>query len=263
MDFLHGPSGQTANTDLAAAMCTLGIPLDEDRPCGILVGDIERVTFFFGGKSSCGHYSTAESMAHWDDPRLDIDRPRHAMTYMRTALRGRQRLIDYAQSRYRVGIAARTAGKFEVVRLPDDAAPARPRTRPSTPEESTTPRLQTDDLELAAALLACGLPLWRDFPMERREGSRLSFFFMPASPCGAFHTRELMLAWQQADWHEQNPEHPLAYVRCVFENRRRLVRLLRGTTPTACFHRGGFPQFLTVNADPAVEKSFMTELNKL
>lgn len=265
MDFLHGNPGQTTNTDLAAAMATFGIPLNQDRPVQVFVGDNERIAFYFETASPCGLYTTKESMALWDDPALDSTRPKHAMSYMRIALRSRPKLLDYAHRRARIGIATRSAGKFEIVRLTGDIpASAKVKTpRTPAPEAATTPRLQTDDVELASSLLSCGIPLWRDFPIEHRENNRLSFFFHPISPCGAFTTRELMLAWQDPAWHESNPEHPFAYLKCVFENRRRLVRLIRENNPMAVFDRGGYPHFLTVNASPEVEKSFMEELRKL
>ena len=264
MEFLHGPSSQTTNTDLAAALGTLGIPRDAEQPVKVLIGEIEQIAFFFGMVSACGHYETGAMIAAWDDPAFDRTHPQHAMSYMRAALRSRKKLLDYAKGHARIGIATRGAGKFEVVPVPHGhGRPMTPPPRVPAPDRSTTPRLQTDDLELAAALLACGIPLWSDVPIERRGENRVSFFFQPASPCGAFNTRELMLAWQDSRWHEGHPEHPFAYLWCVFENRRRLIREVKAKVPLVVFMRAGFPQFLSLNADAKLEKSFMEELKSL
>jgi hypothetical protein len=265
MDFLQGTPCQTTNTDLAAALCTLGIPRNAEQPLQVLVGEVERVAFFFEEFSTCGTYKTGESIGMWDSTRLDEDRPQHALTYMRCALRSRARLLEYTHRSSRIGVARRPGGRFEVVKLEGlpqnkDAVPA---PRVPSPDSATTPRLQTDDLDLAASLLACGIPMWRDMPIERTAPGRVAFFFQPISPCGSFNARELILAWQDHGWHERHPEHPFAYLWCVFENRRRLMREIKNKVPTVCFLRAGYPQFLTLNADPHTEKTFMTALNAL
>lgn len=262
MEFLHGSPRQTTNTDLAAALCTLGIPRNAEKPLEIFVGEVERIAFFFEEASTCGLYKMGECVGMWDDPALDRSRPHHALTFMRGGLRSRSRLINYAKGTIRVGIAKRPGDRFEVVAL-TNPPPASQKPKRKAPEASTTPRLQTDEIELAAALLSCGVPLWNDFPIERHPDSRVSFFFHPSSPCGTFQTRELMLAWQDSTWHERHPEHPFAYLWCVFENRRRLMREIKLKNPTITFLRAGYPQFLTMNADPKTEGIFMEALKNL
>jgi hypothetical protein len=265
MDFLHGSPTQTTNTDLAAALCTLGIPRNSEQPLQVFVGELEKVAFYFMEASTCGDYKTGECIQLWDAADTDAARPKHALTYMRTGLRSRSRLLDYANRRSRIGVARRPGDRFEIVHLEGDL-PAHDRVRVPTvpaPDAATTPRLQTDDVELAAALLACGVPLWKDAPLCRGEDTRVSFFFQPMSPCGQFNARELMVAWQDKTWHERHPEHPFSYLWCCFENRRRLMREIRSKTPTITFVRAGYPQFLTMNADAKTEKTFMEALNAL
>ena len=260
MDFLHGPSAQITNTDLAAALGTLGIPRNAEHPLQILAGEMEQVGFFFEEKSDCGTYTTHEIIPLWDDAALVRSHPKHALTYMRTGLRNRSRLIAYAHGTERVGMVARPGGQIEVI-THHGPRPA-PAARVPAPDSATTPRLHVEDLELAAALLACGVPLWKDMPIQR-SAERLAFFFMPASPCGLFNARQLMLAWQDRSWHEAHPEHPFAYLSCVFENRRRLLREIRQKQPLAVFVRAGLPHFLSLNADAKTESLFMKELKKL
>jgi len=263
MEFLHGPTSQVTNTDLAAALGTLGIPRDAEQPLQVLTGEVERVAFFFGLGSPCGTYATGAMIQAWDSADLHRTHPRHAITYIRTALRNRARLLEYAHQTARIGLTTRPGGQFEAITLHAGGLdrPLPPRTSPA-PDASTTPRLQTEDIELAAALLACGIPLWRDVPIQRHAG-RLVFFFHPVSPCGQFHTRSLMLAWEDRRWHESNPEHPFAYVSCAIENRKRLMREIKTKVPLVVFLRAGFPQFLSLNADTRTESTFMRELSKL
>lgn len=157
-------------------------------------------------------------------------------------------------------MVARPGGQIEVI-THHGPKPA-PAARVPAPDSATTPRLHVEDLELAAALLACGIPLWKDMPIQRAE-ERLAFFFMPSSPCGLFQARALMLAWQDRNWHEAHPEHPFAYLSCVFENRRRLLREVKQKQPLAVFIRAGLPHFLSLNADARTETLFMRELKKL
>jgi hypothetical protein len=260
MDFLHGPASQITNTDLAAALGTLGIPRDAENPLIVLAGEMEQVGFMFCELSDCGTYSASEMVPLWDDGNLPRTHPKHALTYMRIGLRSRARLINYAHGKERVGMVARPGGQIEVITTVAGATGSR--SSSPAPDSATTPRLHVEDLELAAALLACGIPLWKDMPISR-TAERLAFFFMPASPCGLFNARQLMLAWQDRQWHAKHPEHPFAYLSCVFENRRRLLREVKQKQPLAVFLRAGFPHFLSLNADARTETLFMKELKKL
>lgn len=262
MDFLHGPASQVQNTDLAAALGTLGIPRSASRPLQVLAGEVEQVAFFFEHASPCGVYQTREMIPLWDDhPGLTRGWPRHALTYMRIGLLNRRRLLEYSHGSARVALVSRPGGQIEVIHH-HGPQPVAVRTAKPLADPATTPRLHVEDLELASALLACGLPLWRDIPLQR-DSQRLTFYFMPCSPCGAFHARELILAWQDRAWHETHPEHPFAYLSCVLENRRRLMREVRSHQPMAVFLRAGLPHFLSVNADAKTETLFMRELRKL
>lgn len=269
MEFLRSNPSEVCNTDLAAALCTLGIERDPEQPLKVLQGEINKTSFCFREASACKTYRMSEMVPAWDSHDLPTTHPRHAITYMRIGLRSRGKFLDYAKGDIKIGIKPRPGGQFEAIPLPAHIpAPQGPRLPRSAsngapaPDAATTPRLQTDDIELACSLLACGIPLWRDFPIER-NADRLSFFFMPGSPCGQFNTRALMIAWTDLSWHEQHPEHPFAYLQCVFENRRRLMREIRNKVPMATFVRAGFPHFLSLNADAKTEALFMHELKKL
>ena len=260
MDFLHGSTQQTANTDLAAALGTLGIPRDAGGGVKVFQGATEAVAFYFGENSPCRSYPASAMIRAWDDPDFSRTHPRHAMTYMRCAFRSRHRLLEYAHGEGRIALKKAEGGQFEVIRWTSHTRPEQRRTPSADP--STTPNLHTEDLELACCLLACGIPFWSGHPYER-QGNRLTFYFMPSSECGQFHTPSLMLAWQDRQWHEKNPEHPFAYLSCAMENRRRLLREIKGTVPMVVFQKAGFPHFLSLNADQKTETLFLKELKKL
>jgi hypothetical protein len=260
MDFLHGTTSQTSNTDLAATLGTLGIPRHGDQSVRVFQGEKEVVAFYFGENSPCGSYPTSTMIRAWDDTDFSRTHPRHALTYIKCALRSRHRLLEYANGAGRIALKKREGGQFEVIRWVSQVRPESP-ARPA-PDLATTPNLHTEDLELACCLLACGIPFWSGKPYQR-DGKRITFFFMPSSECGTFHTPALMLAWQDRQWHERNPEHPFAYLSCAMENRRRLIREIKGTVPMVVFQQAGLPHFLSLNADQKTETLFLKELKKL
>jgi hypothetical protein len=260
MDFLHGSTHQTSNTDLAAVLGTLGIPRDPERSVKVFQGVTEVVAFYFGENSPCRSYPASAMIRAWDDPEFSRTHPRHALTYMKSALRSRHQLLNYAHGAARIALKKREGGQFEVIPWVSHVRPDSH--RPPAADHSTTPNLQTEDLELACCLLAVGIPFWSGRPYER-DGKRITFYFMPSSECGQYHTASLMLAWQERQWHEKNPEHPFAYLSCVMENRRRLMREIKGTVPMVVFQKAGLPHFLSLNADQKTETLFLKEIKKL
>ena len=279
MDFLHGHSSEVGNTDLAAALASVDIARNKEQPLQVFEGENNRVAFYFESISKCGKYKRHEVCDIWNDQQSPISYPKHPVTYMRCAARNRTHFIKYSKRQAFIGLKQLPAGQFEAVYVNrsehHDPCPHQA-SRPA-PEAATTPSLQTDDLELASSLLSCGVPLWKELPVKRVDGD-LSFFFMPASPCGLFQTRELMLAWQDPNWFKVDPEtstarltgwfenrldHPFTYLRCFFENRRELMREIRAKAPMAVFRRAGYFHFLSSDCDARTESLFTKELKKL
>ena len=261
----HLRSSSTVCTDLAAALCTLAIPRHPERPLEVLVGDAEQTAFYFVGDSPCGDYSASTMIKAWSDRAFHAAHPRHPLSYIKSGLINRDVLLDYAKGGTPCGIVSRGDGaRLQVVRiLPDHRCPPVP-LRATTPHDAAAnDSLRTESLELAAALLACGIPLWAPLSIARAAG-RLTFFFAPSDPTGAFPTAALMLAWQNPEWYLAHPEHPLAYLYCAFENRRRLLAEVRSHTPTACMlQRNDLPAFLSLNAPPELEAIFYREFEAL
>ena len=113
---------ETNNTDLAAALCAVGIPLRKANPVKVLTGEGgDRHVFFFEERSECGLYRTAELIQAWNDEAWHIRNPEHAFAYLKVAFENRKRLLDYVKSR--VPIAAVKKGNkvaFLSLRANDD-----------------------------------------------------------------------------------------------------------------------------------------------
>jgi len=96
MDFLTTPGLQTCNTHLAAALSAVGIPLmPGDQGVRVLVGDVNRMTFFFQPLSVCGTYKTDELIRAWDDRDWHLANPEHPFAYIKVAFANSSRLLDY------------------------------------------------------------------------------------------------------------------------------------------------------------------------
>lgn len=130
--------------------------------------------------------------------------------------------------------------------------------------------LETTNSKLAAALCAVGIPLRKQRgdlkPVQivtgGKGGDRVAFFFEDQSPCGAYKTKELMLAWENEHWHRNNPEHPFAYLKVAMENLERLNEYCRKGTPMAYVTRGSKIAFLSLNAPDQLQQKVFTELKR-
>ena len=125
--------------------------------------------------------------------------------------------------------------------------------------------LETGNTKLAAALSAVGIPLRKESPVRLLTGAKgdsKCFFFEPQSPCGHYRTVELILAWNDREWHAKHPEHPFAYLKVAFENHERLTDYVRQGTPIAAVTKGNKIGFLSISAGDDAQKIFFKELNK-
>lgn len=98
---LHTPGGEleTTNTDLAAALAALGIPLRKHFPVRQLEGARGRqLCFYFEERSLDGRFETADMIRVWRDPDFLAKFPEHPMAYLSAAFQNRSRLLDYVKS---------------------------------------------------------------------------------------------------------------------------------------------------------------------
>lgn len=95
----RGGELETTNTDLAACLSALGIPLRKECPVRKLEGDRGRqLCFFFEEQSKDGRFQTAEMIAAFQDITFIEKFPEHPMAYLAAAYRNRARLLDYTKS---------------------------------------------------------------------------------------------------------------------------------------------------------------------
>jgi hypothetical protein len=122
----------------------------------------------------------------------------------------------------------------------------------------------TSNTALAAALTAVGIPL-AEKPFitivgDGIKGERLMWFFEARSTCGKYNTRELIAAWGDETWHDRNPEHPFAYIKCALSNREKLVDKVKQNTPLACLKKRGKIAFIPLDAPQRTVDLFLRQL---
>lgn len=120
---IHLPSGlETTNTDLAAALTAVGIPLNKTTPVRVMTGHGgDRHAFFFQHASPCGNYKTLELIRAWDDPEWHRTHPEHPFAYIKVALQNRKRLVEYVKGSTPIFVAEKH-GKLAFISL--NASPA-------------------------------------------------------------------------------------------------------------------------------------------
>ncbi len=107
----------------------------------------------------------------------------------------------------------------------------------------------TTNTWLAAALAAIGIAPDLQRPLtavvaEGRSGPRVTWYFAPRSLCGKYDTGAMIKAWDDPTFSDRNPEHPLAYLKCGFQNHARLVDLIKRDTPLLMVRRNGKVAFV-------------------
>lgn len=106
MSMVNLPNGETTNTDLAAALCAVGIPLKKGCPVRILTGHGgDRHSFFFEPISPCGNYRTFELIQAWDDREWHRQHPEHPFAYIKVAMQNRKRLMEYVKGAVPIFVA--------------------------------------------------------------------------------------------------------------------------------------------------------------
>lgn len=101
-----------------------------------------------------------------------------------------------------------------------------------------------NDTRLYAALIALGI-MPAEGPQiyigETRDGTpKQTWYLERESQCGRFKTAEMIAAWSDPKWHEANPEHPLAYIKCAFVNTTMCINHIKQSMPMQVVRgRGG------------------------
>lgn len=121
----------------------------------------------------------------------------------------------------------------------------------------------TTSLALAAALLSVGIPFNAELPFIKSrsvKGETYTFLFEGTSNCGTYSTSALLKAWDNPKFHEENPEHPFAFVKCAFANREALLDLTKQGTALVVVERNGKLAVLPENASAALQTQIFSKL---
>jgi len=122
---------------------------------------------------------------------------------------------------------------------------------------------RTDDVRLAAALLAIGVPpifgrVGIQVVRPDRPGNWQEFFFESTTRCGKYQTQVLMAAWEKGlEWIEANGDHPWAYIMAAMANHRDLGAYLRRGNEFAFLRKGRSVAMLPMNASKQCEEKIL------
>lgn len=118
---------------------------------------------------------------------------------------------------------------------------------PATGIKKFAATISVTDIKLAASLLALGIP-----PVPREEvnittgdANRVSFNFLSHGE-GDMSAEEIIEAWKQEreartreeEWSYQNPDHPLSYLMCGWDNYLTIRNYVKWAKPTVFIKRG-------------------------
>lgn len=122
----------------------------------------------------------------------------------------------------------------------------------------------TNDIGLASALLALGIPPVEDQPYFKTKNAKgndqFIFQFQLASTCGNYKTQEMINAWYDTDFHIKEPEHPFAYIKCAFGNREGLLDLINKDPGMVVVKQHGKIAIVSKEARESVKDFIINEL---
>jgi hypothetical protein len=122
---------------------------------------------------------------------------------------------------------------------------------------------ETNDLAMAAALAALGIPFKDKEPfikVRTARGEQYQFFFEKVSACGKFKTNDLMRAWNDDKFHDKNPEHPFAYIKCAFKNRDGLLDVVKKSVGMVMIEKNGKIAIISENASKELKDKIFSQI---
>ena len=135
--------------------------------------------------------------------------------------------------------------------------------------------LQSPTLGLVAAALTSGIRFSSDKPLldtvEEREGEavrefawsfddRVTATFRPNFREETLTMEELRRRFEDLAWCEQNPDHPIAYMRVLFEKLTQLRTNLRAIKPLLKIRQGRSTALIPGDASPEEKARILAEL---
>lgn len=123
--------------------------------------------------------------------------------------------------------------------------------------------IEIQDLALCAALLAMGIPFCEKTPfvkIKTQHSEYYKFFMDSKSLCGQYNTLELIANWNDTKFHEDNPEHPFAYIKCAFKNREGLLDKVNQSCELIVIERNGKLAIISKNASKELQDRIFSQL---
>lgn len=123
--------------------------------------------------------------------------------------------------------------------------------------------IETNDLSLCAALLAMEIPPSDETPivkLKTTNGEQYKFFMQERSLCGKYKTADLILAWNNPKFEEENPDHPFAYIKAAFKNRDGLLDVVKRAIAKVVINVNGKMIVMPENASPAYQQKIFSQL---
>lgn len=252
---------RTTNLNKAAALATLGIPVQVDKTQDlhsgkgwhtILLGSesttvLATVSKPAEGDATAPDHKTKLLLGLLANGSLDKADPHHPLLDMLRACAAQEVLTDWLKSGRAYHLEAITGSKAERWALAPGPEPETLR--------SLTQVIRTADIKLAASLSVIGCPIIR--LDETAQGMKFVFPFLgyPLRTQPAIRIPDLINAYRQSTLPEESPEHPLLWMmQCLinrhalkeFMQKQREVILIRapGTGRASLVHRDSTPQCL-------------------
>jgi hypothetical protein len=123
--------------------------------------------------------------------------------------------------------------------------------------------IETSDLALVSALLALGIPLSEETPFIKvttTYGKNYKFFLQESSACGTYNTQHIINAWHDKDFANSNPEHPLAYIKCAYQNKEALLDVVKQSHDLVVMERNGKLIIISENASKELQEKIFREI---
>lgn len=117
--------------------------------------------------------------------------------------------------------------------------------------------VEITNLSLVACLLSLGIPFVEETPfctLRTHDGTKTLFYLQESSPDGRWNTKELVKAWDNPQYHSENPECPFAYVKCAFSNRDGLLDHVKQGLSLAVLEKNGKLVVISKSATPEFQK---------
>lgn len=123
--------------------------------------------------------------------------------------------------------------------------------------------IETKNLSLAAALITLGVPLSDETPfvkIKSVQGEQYTFYFEDVTACGQYRTIDLIKAWDNATFQEDEPEHPFAYISCAFKNREKLLDTVKQAIALVLIQKNGKGALVSENSSEALRSNLFSKL---